>query len=207
MIEKDMAPKMIAETLNRTADAVTKQQIRNVKTRLTVRTPFTLRSMEMSRARPYRALNKASGKNLSRMFSRAGTVSKYLWMQEGFTKKGQGGGPIPIARDLTRAGGTRSGIVRRMYRLSKGASFPAGEFGTSGKQFVGRPKGGNRPLGLYERRNKNTRLMMLRSLTTRQVQIKDTNFHDDAVRRYGTRQFIAAQFRALAKREISRRMG
>jgi len=207
MIEKDLAPKMIAETLNRTADAVTKEQIRNVKTRLTVRTPFTLRSMEMSRARPYRALNKASGKNLSRMFSRAGTVSKYLWMQEGFTKKGQGGGPIPIARDLTRAGGTRSGIVRRMYRLAKGTSFTSGEFGASGKQFVGRPKGGSRPLGLYERRSKNTRLMMLRSLTVSQVKIKDTNFHDDAVRRYGTKRFIAAQFRTLAQREITRRMG
>jgi hypothetical protein len=177
--------------------------IGNVKRRMIVRTQYTLKSMALSRARPYRALNKARGRNLSTMFSRAGTVSRYLWMQEGATKKGIGG-PVPIPRLITRGGKSIRGIVRPAYRLKKSQRLTIGEQGDDGRRFVGVPRGGNRPLGLYERSGNNKRLAMLRLLTHDEVKIKDTDFHDDAVRRYGARQFIAAQFRRIAQRELNR---
>ena len=59
--------------------------------------------------------------------------------------------------------------------------------------FIGKP--GNQPYGIYERIRKNKRMRMIRNLESKQIKIKGTNFHSDAVKKYGTKQFIAAQFK------------
>lgn len=199
---KEALPKAVAETLNRTADAVTKQQIKNVKKDLTIRTPFTLRSMEARGARPYKALNKARGKNVDRMFSRAGTFSNYLWMQEdNFTKTGMNG-PVPIPTLAARIGKNEKKSIRKKYRLAPGQSTKSG---SGDNWFIGIPKGKVKPKGLYERTNKNKKLRMLRNLEHDETKIKGTHFHSDSVKKYGTQQFIKAQFIKVSKRILKQK--
>ena len=192
---RDAYPEAVAETLNRTAEAVTKRQIKNVKKDLTVRTPFTLRSMEARGARPYRALNKARGKIVDRMFSRAGTFSRYLWMQEkNFTKKGMDG-PVPIPTLLTRVGKNLKKTISKRFRLGPGMSLSDGDIGN--KMFIGTP--GGRKRGIYQRGKKGV-LKMLRNLEHDEVKIKGKGFHSKAVKRFGTQQFIRAQFFKVSRR-------
>ncbi len=197
---RDALPKATAETLNRTADAVTKQQIKNVKRDLIVRTPFTLRSMESRRARPFKALNKATGINLDRMFSRAGTFSRYLWMQEeNFTKKGMDG-PVPIPTLATRVSKNIKKTVRKKFRLSPNQSLSDGNIGNG--MFIGKPAG--RARGIYQRGKKGV-LTMLRNLEHNQIKIKGKGFHSKAVKRFGTQQFIRAQFFKVSRRILKRK--
>jgi len=203
LISKTALPEAMAETLNRTADASTKLQIRNVKSRLIVRTQFTIRSMTSGRARPYQALNKATGNNINKMFSRTGTYSPYLWMQEGHTKRSISGGPVPIATVNIRTGKNLNKSIRRAYRLNASDALTRGDFGEWGKKFIGKPKGRS-AFGIYERRNNNKKLMMLRNLEHNEVKIPDSNFHDDAIKRFGTAQFIEAQFNKIANQKLRR---
>lgn len=116
ILNKDALPKVVAETLNRTADATTKQQIKNVKKDLTVRTKYTINSMQ----RKGHAINHARGKNVDRMFSRAGTFSPYLWMQEeNFTKKGLSG-PVAIPTLSTRVSKNIKKSIRKNTGLLRG---------------------------------------------------------------------------------------
>lgn len=206
--KKDALPLSVAETLNRTAEAVTKQQIKNVKKDLTVRTKFTINSMSMRRARPFKALNKASGRDLDRMFSRAGTVSKYLWMQEeDFINKGMRG-PIPIPTVLTRISKNEKKSIRKIYRLSRFQSLTDGPLKfltTKGKEagsgFVGKPKG--RKQGMYVREGSS--LKMLRNLEHDEAKTKGIHFHERALKRFGTAQFIKAQFLIVSKHILKRK--
>lgn len=194
---REALPKAVAETLNRTADAVTKQQIKNVKKDMIIRSPFTLRSMTMRGARPYKALNKARGLDLKKMFSRAGTISRYLWMQEeNFTKKGLSG-PIPIPTLATRVGKNKKKTVRKVFRLSPSQSLADGEIGNN--MFIGKPQGMNRR-GLYLRGPRKGVLTLLRNLEHDEVKLKGKGFHSKAVKRFGTAQFIKAQFFKVSKR-------
>jgi len=197
---RDALPKAVAETLNRTAEAVTKQQIKNVKRDLTVRTKFTINSMKSKRATPYQALNKATGQNVDRMFSRAGTFSRYLWTQEeNFTKKGMSG-PVPIPTLATRVSKNIKKTVRRKFRLSPGQSLADGNIGDN--MFIGKPQG--RARGIYQRGKKGV-LTMLRNLEHSQVKIKGKGFHSKAVKRFGTAQFIKAQYIKVARRILKRK--
>ena len=205
MAGKTVLPEAVAETLNIVADASTKQQIKNVKRRLRVRTKYTINSIKSGRARPYQALNKARGRNIDRMFSRTGTFSSYLWTQEGGqTIKGRDGAlPIPTSKARTSQDILKA--VAKRYRIGGSDSLKDGAYGDTGKFFIGTPKGGGRPRGLYERKNKNKRLTMLRNLEHEEVKLKDTNFHDDAIKRYGTPQYIRAKFNQVAVRRLRRR--
>ena len=206
---REALPKAVAETLNRTAEAVTKQQIKNVKRDLNVRTNFTIWSMRRKSAKPYLAINKATGNNLNRMFSRAGTFSKYLWMQEGnFTKKGLKD-HVAIPTLSTRVGKNIKKTVRETYRLKRTQSLSDGGVGFTnrkGKQtgsgFIGVPKGMSRR-GMYLRQGKS--LVMLRNLEHKDVKIKGVGFHSKAVKKYGTEQFIKAQFFKVSKRILKRK--
>lgn len=195
IISKDALPKAVAETLNRTADAVTKQQIKNVKKDMIIRTKFTLNSMLSQRARPWKALNKAMGKNIARMFSRAGTFSSYLWKQEE-TKIYKGlSGPIPIPTLQTRTSKNLEKTVRKKFRLTPGQGLSDGELGDN--MFIGTPQGRRR--GIYQR-SKKGKMIMLRNLESEQITIKGTGFHSKAVKKFGTQQFIRAQFFKVSKR-------
>ena len=199
---RDALPKAVAETLNRTAEAVTKQQIKNVRRQMTVRSKFTIRSMLSKFARPWKALNKATGFDLNRMFSRAGTFSRYLWMQEDpFTKKGMNG-PIPIPTLATRVGKNIKKTVRKKFRLSPGQSLADGDIGNN--MFIGTPKGMN-TRGVYLKGPRKGVLTMLRNLEHSEVKLKGKGFHSKAVKKHGTAQFIKAQFFKVSKRILKRK--
>jgi hypothetical protein len=203
-ISKEALPAAIAETLNRTADATTRRAKRNVERRLTVRTKYTLSSFSSKRARPYEALNKAMGYNIDRMFSRAGTFSPYLWKQEdNTTVKSISGGPLPIPTEAARTSNSMSRPVSKRHRLEPTQSLAPGAIDDN-KKFIGVPRGGNRPFGMYLRKNNNKRLVMLRNLDQKEVSIQGVDFFKDALRRFGTAQFIRAQFYKVAKRKLRR---
>jgi hypothetical protein len=199
-------PDAMSETLNTAADAVTRKQIKNVQRRLHVRTKYTTNSMKSGRAKPYYALNKAMGRNIDRMYSRAGTFSDYLWLQENDqTVEGINSGPVPIPTTKARTSDSIMKAIRKKYRLSANQNLDIGEIGSEHRQFIGTPKGGGRPKGLYERRNNNKRLVMIRNLEKRKVNIKGVHFHRDAVRQYGTPQYIESKFNRIAIRILRRK--
>ena len=192
-------PKAVAETLNNTADAVTKQQIKNVKKDLRVRTKYTLNSMQ----RRGHSINQARGLNVDRMFSRAGTFSRYLWTQEeNFTKKGMSG-PVPIPTLSARVGKNIQKTIRKQYRLLPAQSLVDG--GIDSKTFIGTPRGGSRKRGLYARNKGNKYLVMMRNLEHKEVKIKGKHFHSSALKRYGTQQFIKAQFLKASKKILKQK--
>ncbi len=204
LIGKDALPEAVSETLNVTADLVTKQQIRNVKGDFITRTQFTLRSMSSPRAKPYKALNKASGTNLQRMFSRSGTFSKYLWKQEeGGTFKGKDG-PVLIATDAARTSKNSKKAIAKRYRINKSTRIQDGNFGEDGKQFIGTPKGGGRGRGVYVRSGNNKRLTMLRNLESDSIRIKGTDFHSKAVNMKGSKQLVSTRFRRIAQKKFDK---
>ncbi|MDC7218645.1 MAG: hypothetical protein PQJ59_01820 [Spirochaetales bacterium] len=201
VIEKDALPRAVADTLNQAADAVTKQQIRNVKSLFTIRTPYTLKSMTVNRAKPYKALNKAMGKNVNKMFSRAGTFSKYLWKQEdGGTFRAQAGGPVPIATKAARTSKSPKRAIAKRFRLSPG-SLKQGDYPEIKNSFIGTPTNGGK-LGLYVRSGK--KLTMLRNLDHDRVKIKKTGFHSEAVNKFGNERVITALFKRAAKKYFSK---
>ncbi len=210
-LSKEAFPSAMADTLNQTADAVTKQQIKNVKESFTIRTQFTLRSMESKKAKPYKALNKATGKDIRKMFSRVGTFSKYLWKQEDggrFTGKN---GIVPIATIKARTSKSLAKAIAKRHRLkasdnvSKNGTF-TGASGYS-RHFIGTPKGGKmmggpRRRGLYERSGNNKKLTMLRNLESRSIRIKKTGFHSRAIKQHASNRHITARFCKNARNEI-----
>lgn len=200
IIKKEALPDAVAKTLNVTAEATTKQQIKNVKKDLRVRTKFTLKSMEARGARPFKALNKARGNNINRMFSRAGTFSNYLWKQEE-TKTYQGmNGPVPIPTLEARTGKNINKSIRKKFRLSPTQSLTNGKI--SDDMFIGKPGKGARGIYLKGKRGK---LTMLRNLESNEITIKGTGFHSKAVKKYGTQQFISAQYKKIVMRTLKRK--
>lgn len=198
LIGNDALPESVAETLNITADAVTKQQIKNVKSDFTIRNKFTLNSMKSGRAKPYLALNKAGGTNLQRMFSRAGTFSRYLWKQEkGGTFEGIDG-PVPIATKNARTSRKLIKSISRKNRLSASMSLDDGLVGLD--QFIGTVNGKR---GLYQRTKKGG-LMMLRNLDSDSIKIKGTNFHQKAVDMKATKTLVSTRFRRIAQKRINK---
>ena len=183
-IQNTYIPDAVAKTLNETAQNVTIEQIRNVRKSFTIRSPYTLPSMTSSRAKPYKSLNKATGREIKRMFSRAGTTSSYLWLQEedqtihGIT------GNVPIPTLATRINKDYKRQISSPNRIKRTLSLRDGRTGTN--TFIGRPKGGGRRRGLYRRTNKNTKLVMLRNLESKTVNIKGVGFHKKAINRFGS---------------------
>lgn len=199
LIQNTAIPEAVAQTLNITADLVTKDQIKNVKDFI-VRTPFTLRSMTSGRAKPYKALNKAKGKNLKTMFSRAGTISPYLWLQEeNNTIEGLDGGPVPIATKSARISKSERRAISKKNRINRHQSLNPGTFGDDGKQFIARIRG---KMGLWKRMTNG--LIMLRNLNNDSVKITGTHFHEKAVKRKGSDALIAQRFKRIGQRRINR---
>ena len=187
IIDKRLLPKTVAETLNNTADAVAGRGKKNAQNRLTIRTKFTLNSIRQDR--------HARGEDIGRMYSRAGTISKYLPLQdEGGTVRAENK-RIPIPTEKARTGKNPRKRIAQRYAMN------SVQFG-QGKFFMGRPKGGNRPLGIYERFQNNKRLRMIRQLEHSSVRVPASHWFSDAVKKYGTAQFIQAQFVKLSKRYL-----
>lgn len=186
MLDKSLLPRMVAETLNGTAEAVEKQGKKNAQNRLTIRTKFTLNSIRQDR--------HARGDNIERMYSRVGSISDYLWKHdEGHTQEAKNS-RIPIPTPQARTGKNPNKRIARRYAMNS-VSFGGGRF------FMGEPKGGG-PLGIYERYQKNKRLRLIRNLEESRVKIPATYWFSDAVKKYGTAQFVKAQFRTLARKYL-----
>lgn len=183
-------PEAVADTLNGVADSVTRNQIRNVKNDLIVRTKFTINSMTSAKAKPYQALNKAGGRDLKRMFSRAGTTSRYLWLQEEDQTVRGLDGPVPIPTLRARIGKNLRKAIHGTYRLKKSQSLKNGPIRFTNKKgdgagagFIGTPKGGG-IRGIYQRMG--GWIKMIRNLENETVRIKGVGFHSRAVRKFGT---------------------
>jgi len=189
MISKDALPEVAAETLNNAAEAVEKRARKNAKQRLTIRRKKSISGIKQDR--------HARGGDIERMYSR--TAVRTPWMQphdEGETVNAESD-RIPIPTIAARSGRSKQGAIAKPYKMNV-LNIGGGRF------FIGQPKGGDRPLGIWERFQNNKRLRLIRNLEEDQVEIPDTGFFSDAVKRFGTRQFIRAQFLDAAKRRLRR---
>jgi hypothetical protein len=184
---RDALPGAVADALNAPAAAIEKRARSNVKRQMTVRTPFTLNSIRHDR--------RARGANIGRMFSRVGSISPYLAIHDE-------GGVIRAKRRRVAIPTLQARVGRNISRRISG-KYALGRYDDRTRFFTGRPKGGNRPLGIYERYQSNKRLRMIRNLESDQVRIRRRDWFSEPVRRYGTRQFITAQFKGSAQRRIA----
>lgn len=189
MLSDEALPRAIASTLNGTADAVKNEAQRNVRRKMIVRSQYTVNSIRQDRT--------ARGRNIRAMFSRVGSISPYLPIQDegGTIRANDRRIPIPTLQARTSRS-IRRAIAGR-YRMNA-----MGAFGRNERYFMGKPKGGNRPVGIWERTNRNKRIRLIRNLEHPSVRIKPTRWYSDALGRYGTDQFINAQYRAAARREL-----
>jgi hypothetical protein len=155
--------------------------------------------MVSGRAKPFKALFKAKGKNVQRMFSRAGTFSPYLWLQEDNREVRGIDGPIPIALPVIRTSKSEKKSIAKRFRLKRNQALNPGNFGDGGKQFIATI---GKTHGLWQRMRKGLRL--LRNLNNDKVKIKGTKFHSKAVKRKGNNQLIASRFKKIAQKKINK---
>jgi hypothetical protein len=180
----DALPRAIAGALTQAAVSATTRSKRNVRETMTLRNQYTERSVRYYKASPKKQIRQIN--------SVTGSVSPYMGLQDsGGYRLPKRGRAAPVAT-LSARGGNRTAVVRKRYR--------AGTLGPG--QFIGQPQGG-RPVGVYERFQKNRRLRMIRNLSEEKVVVHPTHWHRDAVQRYGRRDYIEAAFVREAKRIIN----
>jgi hypothetical protein len=180
----DVLPRVIAESINVVAGFAHVQSIKNVRSRFTIRNAYTERSV-----RYYKASPKAK---IAKINAVSGSVSDYMDEQDaGGVRRPKKGSKAPVATLLAR-GGSRSGRIKKRYQ--------AGSFGT--KQFVGKPRGGSRPSGVWERHARNKKIRMIRNLENETVEIKEKRWHRDAMGVYNREKF-RAEFIRQAERELA----
>lgn len=204
MLGGQVLPEVMAETLNDTAHAVTSRARVYMHRRHTIRRKFTTNSLYSARAKPYKMLAKALPSKGARMYSRAGTKSDYMTLQNnGATLKPKIGKRYPIAYQNTRTSKNPAKSISARYNLGN-----MGSIEDDGRYFIGTPRGGKRPLGMYERHANNKRLRLLRYLKESRVTITPTRWYSDALAEKGSDRLIKARFRRNAERrlkQISRR--
>ena len=189
MLSKEALPEAAAIALNQTADAITERAKHNVQQRMTVRTSFTTNSI--------RTKNRARGGDVGRMFAKTGTISRYLPTQNAGGVIRARRRKVPIPTIAARQGRSERGKVAGRYNMAK-----IGNIGTDGRFFIGVPKGGNRPLGLWERHSGNKRLRQIRRLDNTSVSVPRTKWFDDAISAHAP--LLGARFRRAAQKEITR---
>jgi len=194
----EILPAVVAETLNETADAVTRRSLRNLKKSVIIRTKFTTNSLTRSGAKPYFALNKARGRRVERMYSRAGSISPYLGIQDTGGTVDANGSRIPIPTLAARTGKRLEKSIAGRYNLRR-----MGDLDGSQRYFLGTPKGNQGPLGIYERYQSNKKIRMLRNLESKSVEVPATHWHSEAVDRLGHNRLIRARFKRNAQRKIN----
>lgn len=177
-------PRVIADTINTVAGFAHVQSVRNVRDRMTLRNAYTERSIRFYKANP-----KANSAKINAI---TGSIQPYMATQEtGGYRRPKRGRKVPVATLFAR-GGSSTRVVRKRYH--------AGTLGE--KQFIGKPRGGNRPSGVWERTNRNKRLKMIRNLEESRVQIDATRWHSDAMAKYSTRKMMTDEFLRQAKNAL-----
>jgi hypothetical protein len=184
---REAFPRAVAHSLNAAADAVASAAQKNAKQKLTIRTPFTLRSIKQDR--------HARGNDIGKMFSRAMVRAPYLEPHdEGATIKAKNTThaiPYPTAR-----GGSIKRRIMRRYAMNR-----LGNLANNPKFFMGLPKGGNRPPGIWER-TRGGKLKPIRYTGSPTVRVKATRFWSEAERRYASKRFVEAQFVKEAEKQL-----
>jgi hypothetical protein len=180
----DVMPRVVAETINTVASFAHVQSIRNVRQGFTLRNQYTERSI-----RYYKANARSNWRSINAV---TGSISSYMGLHDaGGRRMPKQGSRVPMPTAYARGGSTR-GVVRKRFR--------AGQLGSN--QFVGKPRGGNRPAGVWERHNKNKRLRMIRSLENETITIKESKWHRDGVSAYAKQSVINKEFIKQAQQEI-----
>jgi hypothetical protein len=143
---------------------------------MVLRNAYTERSIRYYKANP-----KADATKINAV---TGSVQPYMALQEkGGYRRPKRGRKAPVATLVAR-GGSSTRTVRKKYA--------AGQLGE--KQFVGKPRGWNRPVGVWERRNRNKRIKMIRNLEAERVPVDATRWHTDAIAKYSSRKVMTDEF-------------
>lgn len=206
MISKDALPEVAAETLNNAAEAVEKQARKNAKRRLTIRRKQSITGIKQDR--------HARGGDIDRMYAR--TAVRPPWMEELETSDGTatsgGGKKIPIPTVEARGGNKDQAIKKRFWMNRVGDPSGKGQnvgeaYHGSTRFFIGRLRSQpSTTFGLWFRHSNNKRLQLIYNLQKEEARIPEskTTWFEDAVKKFGTRQFIRAQFLDAAKRRLRR---
>ena len=187
-LSREAIPRAIAATLNRQATITKDRAIANMKKKLTIRTPYTLKSMRISESRPK--------PNIGAMYSKTGTISPYLPLQETGGVVRARRQRIPIPTTAARRGKSRAGVIAPQFRMSK-----IGQVGRGSKFFYMRL----RKPGIFTRKGK--RLIMIRDLSVSSYRIEPTGWFSEAVKKYHNRRFLEKVYVMEAKKEIVRIKG
>lgn len=193
VLNKKEAPKAVAKGLNDPARLVEEEARRNAKSKLLIRKPYSLKGIINDR--------KAKGDNIGRMFSRTVVRNSYMISQEigGTVKPPDGLDKIPIPTIFSRGGNIMKQIMTMFWinALKK-------EVGSYERIFLGTPKGGNRPLGIYYRWNGNQRLSLVRSMTKSSIVRKPVHYFKKAVDKYGDHEFVLSRIRRYVEHAIKK---
>jgi len=182
-LARDAFPKAMAATTNVTAKAVHSKSERNIKQKLTLRNPYTMRSLKLSLAKVRRSGEAG--------YAQVGSVSPYLPIQEtGGTVRARRRA-IAIPTKAARIGGVKTGVVAMRYRMRR-----IGKVGKGGKFFF-LP---TRKPGLYTRKGK--RLIMIRDISVHRYRLKPTHWHGDAVKQFGKRSLMEQIFIREAQKQL-----
>jgi hypothetical protein len=193
IISRDALPGAVAEMLNATAEASANEGKRSVQRKMIVRTKFTTNSIRQDR--------HARGSNIAAMYSRAGSISPYLAIHDEGGVKNAESSRVSIPTIQARTSRSIRKSIATRYRMNR-----LGTLRGNPKYFIGRPSANRGRLGIYERRPGN-KLRMIRNLESYRVRIPKTRWWTNAVGRYGTTQFMRAQFERSARRRLARFRG
>ncbi len=192
-LSTEAIPRAIASTLTRQAEVTNIQALTNIKKKLIVRTPFTTKSLRVSKSRPK--------PNISAMYSKAGTISPYLPIQET-------GGTIPAREKVhaiptlqSRVGKQKAGRIGKKFTMAQMAE-QVGDPGS--KFFFMRGKSGKK--GIFYRKSKK-KIVKVRDISKRFIRIKATHWFSEAVKKYHNRRFLEKVYCMEAKKEIARIKG
>jgi hypothetical protein len=159
-------PEAVAETLNQSARQMVHDVKGNANDSMIVRTTYTTNSIRQDR--------HAKGGNIDRMYSRAANRSPYLPLHdEGETVYAKHS-KLPIPTMAARAGNLKRAILPR-YRMNSLGSVKG-----NSRFFMGKPKGGARPSGIWERHSGNKKLRLVRRLSVSSAKIPRTDYFTDA---------------------------
>lgn len=189
LLDKKGAASAVSKSLNGAAEAVEKQAQKNAKARIKVRKKRSISGIKQDR--------HAKGNDIGRMYAR--TVIQPSWMEAqefgGANKPAPGFDKVAVPSKFSR-GGNELKQVKKPYWIDAMKLIVA-QAGYDGKGFsrffLGEPKGGNRTFGIWLRHNNNKKLTQVRSMTKDKTVDKPKRFFRDAVKKFGTYEFVVSQ--------------
>lgn len=185
---KDLLPKVVANTLNTVSELAQKQSINNVKGRFTLRNQFTLGSFMHWKASPKDRIYKINAV--------IGSRSPYLPIQE------EGAHITPKKRvhaiaTLWARGGANQNVIRKRYRLNE-----LGEARLRKSIYFMLPSGIYYRKGRAKKRRQvgvRRELVKVYSFTRKTIKLRPKNWHTDAVKKWSTEAVMARAFRIEAQ--------